>query len=80
MLAIGLNFQGTMRKFAEKETQEPLSTDYVQTFYPHELQEEASQPIRIAAGGVKVYEKYSTPIHVTPGNTSELDLSLIPAR
>lgn len=47
-----LNFQGTLRKFGEKTTQEPLARDYVQTFYPQKIEEEASQPIQIVAGRV----------------------------
>jgi hypothetical protein len=45
--------QGTMRTFGEKKAAEPLTKDYVQTFYPNALEEEAAQPVRIMAGGVK---------------------------
>ena len=48
-----INFQGTMRTFGDKASTEPLPKDYIQTFYPNALQEEASQPVRITAGGVK---------------------------
>jgi hypothetical protein len=47
-----VNAQGTMRTFGDKASTEPLSKDYVQTFYPNVLQEEASQPVHITAGGV----------------------------
>lgn len=45
--------QGTMRTFGDKASTEPLPKDYVQTFYPNSLEVEASQPVRIVAGGVK---------------------------
>jgi hypothetical protein len=48
-----VNSQGTMRAFREKISAEPLPKDYVQTFYPNALQEEASQPVSITAGGVR---------------------------
>ena len=48
-----VNSRGTMRTFGDKADAEPLSRDYVQTFYPNVLEEEASQPVHITAGGVK---------------------------
>ena len=48
-----VNSQGTMRTFGDKTNTEPLPKDYVQTFYPNVLDEEASQPVHITAGGVK---------------------------
>jgi hypothetical protein len=48
-----VNSQGTMRTFGDKASTEPLSKDYVQTFYPNVLEEEASQPVHISAGAVK---------------------------
>lgn len=45
--------QGTMRTFGDKDSTQPLPNDYVQTFYPNVLEEEASQPVHITAGGVK---------------------------
>ena len=48
-----VNAQGTMRTFGDKASTEPLSKDYVQTFYPNVLEVEASQPVHITAGGVK---------------------------
>lgn len=48
-----VNSQGTMRTFGEKACTETLPKDYVQTFYPNALEEEASQPVQIATGGVK---------------------------
>jgi hypothetical protein len=47
-----VNSQGTMRTFGDKKTAEPLAKDYVQTFYPNALEEEAGLPVRVAAGGV----------------------------
>jgi hypothetical protein len=48
-----VNAQGTMRTFGDKASTEPLSKDYVQTFYPNVLEVEASQPVHITAGGVQ---------------------------
>jgi hypothetical protein len=48
-----VNSQGTMRTFGDKASTEPLSKDYVQTFYPNDLEVETSQPVHITAGGVK---------------------------
>jgi hypothetical protein len=48
-----VNSQGTLRTFGDKANTEPLSKDYVQTFYPNALEAEASQPVHIPAGGVK---------------------------
>jgi hypothetical protein len=48
-----VNSQGTMRTFGDKASTQPLPRDYVQTFYPNVLDEEASQPVHLAAGGVK---------------------------
>jgi len=48
-----VNSQGTMRTFGDKASTEPLPKDYVQTFYPNVLEEEASQPVHITAGVVK---------------------------
>jgi hypothetical protein len=48
-----VNTQGTMRTFGDKATTETLPKDYVQTFYTNVLEEEASQPVPITAGGVK---------------------------
>jgi hypothetical protein len=48
-----VNSQGTMRTFGDKATTETLPKDYVQTFYPNALDEEASQPVQIPTGGVK---------------------------
>ena len=48
-----VNSQGTMRTFGDKATAGPLPKDYIQTFYPNVLEEEASQPVRITAGGIK---------------------------
>jgi hypothetical protein len=42
-----------MRTFGDKASTEPVSKDYVQTFYPNVLEVEASQPVHITAGGVK---------------------------
>ena len=48
-----VNSRGTMRTFGDKAGTEPLSKDYVQTFYPNVLEEEASQPVHITPGAVK---------------------------
>ena len=48
-----VNSQGTMRRFGDKTNTEPLPKDYVQTFYPIVLDEEASRPVHITAGGLK---------------------------
>jgi hypothetical protein len=48
-----VNSQGTMRTFGDKTNTEPLPKDYVQTFYPNVLDEEASQLVHITAGGLK---------------------------
>jgi len=48
-----VNSQGTMRRFGDKTNTEPLPKDYVQTFYPIVLDEEASQAVHITAGGLK---------------------------
>ncbi|MGP0018858.1 MAG: collagen binding domain-containing protein [Candidatus Sulfotelmatobacter sp.] len=48
-----VNSQGTMRTFGDKTNTEPLPKDYVRTFYPNVLDEDASQPVHITAGGVK---------------------------
>jgi hypothetical protein len=48
-----VNSQGTMRTFGDQASTDPLPRDYVQTFYPNVLAEEASQPVHIVAGGVK---------------------------
>ena len=47
-----VNSQGTMRTFGDKATTETLAKDYVQTFYPNALDEEASQPVKITTGAV----------------------------
>jgi hypothetical protein len=48
-----VNSRGTRRTFGDKTNSEPLPKDYVQTFYPNVLDEEASQPVHITAGGLK---------------------------
>jgi len=48
-----VNAQGTMRTSGGQAAAGALPKDYVQTFYPNVLEEEASQPVRITAGGIK---------------------------